>query len=377
MNHLKAIVTSRRLLGVISLLIITLLISISRELIPLNQGTSPIQCVSIDGLHGAEDLVIDVHMNRLYISADHRRAQLRGVRQRGQIFMIDLKAPHSTPKSLPLLDEDHQPISEQFHPHGIDIIYEHGKTWLWVVNHHTGLSGAFKGSSAPDEFEAHSLDLFEVHHSAPSTIQLIRRKQLKSPLLTSPNDLVGVSTDEVYVTNDHGSVHPIGRAFEALTRRSWGGVVHFNRGLWKTTQASIAFANGIEITPNQDAVIVSSSNGDGLTVFKRNSRGALTFESRIPIAGALDNLFWDQHETLWVTLHPRPLRFLLHALSPYFDSPTEVISLPLHDSPLSFGPSQTRLGLGLPISGGSVSVVDDQTLWIGSVFESFILRCSL
>ena len=336
-------------------------------------GQRAIQCKKIPQLPGAEDMVVDHAHQFIYLSIDDRRALLNGEKKQGGIHVVPMGSTSTQSRALSLVSPDLKPLTNRFHPHGIDMIEVQGEIWIWVVNHHFGLVPMEK--APPNYTYHHSIDIFKVDNPNHPT-QLILQQQLVSPLLTSPNDLVILSPQEAYVTNDHARQDPWGKAFETLTKRSWGGVVHYKDKKWHTAYEGIAFANGIEVTSDHRNVLVASANGDGLYNFHRDQTGALQLHQQISMYESLDNLSWNQSQNeLWVTAHPRTLRFLLHAMSSDFASPTVVFSTSFDAKKRLLSSLKVELGEKLPISGGSITVATSQYLWVGSIFESFILRC--
>jgi arylesterase / paraoxonase len=362
----------KKIVGIIILFMIFVLF-LGGEFYSINEGNRAIQCTQINNLPGAEDMIADHHNKLIYVSIDDRRALLNGEKKRGEIHVISTHSSKHKPRSLPLVDHNLRPIKHRFHPHGIDLIEVDGEVWLWVVNHHFGLLSTQKPSA--DYPYSHSIDIFKVDHPQ-NPKHLILQQQLLSPLLTSPNDLVVLSPTEAYITNDHASRGPVGKMFETLTKRSWSGVVHYHQEQWKIAYQGIAFANGIEISKDHQNILVASANGDGLYNFHKMKTGHLRLDQHIAMKNSLDNLSWNQsHDQVWITSHPRTLRFLLHALDGTIASPTISFSTHFNIKTHMLATPQLELGKGLPISGGSITIEADHHLWVGSVFESFILRC--
>ena len=351
----------------VSLSLMLSLLWMGGELSPLHEGPTA-RCEQLQGPRGVEDLAPDHARGLLYASADDRRALLRGAEPLGALFVIRGDSKSFT--QLRLINERGAPIEEHFHPHGIDLIEREGRGYLWVVNHPFGL-----GRQAPQGSAQHQLERFEIDNlDHPTTLK--RTLTLTHPLLTSPNDLVALSADEVYVSNDHGSESRLGRAFETLTRRAWGGVAHYHQGEWRLVHQRTAYANGLAASPDGARLFLASANGGGLQSFELSGEieagesEAFKLRDHQEVSRSLDNLTWDQsgHQLL-IAAHPRPLRFLLHALFEGIHSPTELWSVTYHPHTKSLSPAQLLLSAQNPFSGGSVVAQLDDTLWIGTVFE--------
>lgn len=340
------------------------------ELTALSVGKT-VTCEQQPTSPGVEDIAPDHGRGVLYLSADDRRGALAGESVQGKILVVT--PPVSIPDPLLILDEVDEPISLGFHPHGIDFIEERGRGYLWVVNHRRGIRGT--GLIGLDEGPNQSIELYEVDSlDRPTTLR--RKKVFSHSTLTSPNDIVALSTSEFYVSIDHASTGGLGKLFEVISRRSWGGVLHYRDGQWEQVNQSTSFANGIELSADHKFLFLASANGDGLQVFKRSPSGSLAWLAGYPLSRSIDNLIWDaENDRLWMASHPRPFRFLLHAVTPYFASPSEGISAAFDPVTGELTEWRTEVGEGLPISGSSVIVPLKDQIWVGSVFEEFILRC--
>ena len=137
-----------------------------------------------------------------------------------------------------------------------------------------------------------------------------------------------------------------------------------------------------KITQDHQNILVASANGDGLYNFHRHQstsqKNHLQLHQHIPMPQSLDNLSWNQsHNELWITAHSHPLRFLLHGMSSTIESPTVIYSTHFNIKDQRLSDIQVEMGEGLPISGGSITVKNKQKVWVGSVFEDFILQCTL
>ena len=69
---------------------------------------------------------------------------------------------------------------------------------------------------------------------------LVHRRTLADPLLVSPNDVLAVGPDQLYVTNDHGSEGGIARMLEDYLRLPNANVLYFDgeEKIWPTPTAS-------------------------------------------------------------------------------------------------------------------------------------------
>jgi len=135
-------------------------------------------CTPVEGIVGAEDLTIHPGTGVAYISATDRRSVSAGGPGRGAIYAYDLKrSPPRLRNLTPAADED-------FSPHGLSLyLGEAGHDVLYVINHAGG---------------QHTIEVYDLVGT-----KLFQRETLSDPLLVTPNDLVAVGHDRLYVTNDH------------------------------------------------------------------------------------------------------------------------------------------------------------------------------
>ena len=66
-------------------------------------------------------------------------------------------------------------------------------------------------------------------------------------MLISPNDIVLISEDEFYVTNDHGSKKMRGKLIEDYLQLSRSNVLHYDGQKFKIVVSNLQYANGVNI----------------------------------------------------------------------------------------------------------------------------------
>lgn len=315
-----------------------------KTLEPLEAG----DCVRVFGAVGAEDLTVDRERRVALISSTDRRSG----EARGAIYAYSLD---QRPGRLVNLTSG---FEGDLNPHGISLFRGVEKSVLSVVNHTAG---------------DHSIELFDWVGG-----RLTHTETLTSDLLVSPNDVVGLGPRELYVTNDHGSAGPA-RLFEDYLRLRRGNVVHFDGDEFSVAADGIAYANGINASPDGREVYVASTTRGEIHLFVRDlGTGRLEPNHRIVVGSGVDNIEVDRHGMLWVGAHPKLLSFVAHSAarsggaarpSPsqvVWIDPNELIDPPIRDA---------YLDLGEEISGSSVAAVWGSRLLIGSVFEEHFLDC--
>lgn len=307
-------------------------------------------CDTIDNIPGPEDIDIQKgREERLIISSQDRRSfDPEGeALNRGAIYYVPLKGRY-VPYEFELEQRDDYP----FHPHGIHVTKHGSRDYLYVVNHATS--------------RQHSVELFEIKQN--SLYFLFR---FRSFLLTSPNDVVGISRDEFYVTNDRGSSGSTGQWFETYLTLSLANVVHFRGGYWKVVANDMSFANGIQIDSSEQRIYVTATGDEEVVEFERTNTG-LKKNREFYVPGGVDNLMWESDSLLTVTTHPSLFDFLRHKNDANVKSPTEIYRLNVNT-----GSYQKVYGNdGTQLSAGSVGVPVRGKIFIGQVFEPRVLYCN-
>lgn len=312
------------------------------------------QCETLPGPIGPEDITVDPRNGIAFISADERRRFLGdgefGDTPNGEIWTLDTRTPNAKPVKM-LHD-----LEGPFHPHGIALFAPTNE--LYVVNHISG--------------ESHEINVFRIE--SPERLSL--RTTITYPELISPNDIIVVSQDNFYVTNDHGN--PRGTLMEKVEdylTLPLSSVSYYDGSQGHIAIEGIRMANGIAISEDQQTLFIAASMENSLLRYKRGAN-ALDWkpDGSVFVASVVDNLEWTQHGTLLTGAHPRPLDFIRHANDPSISSASEVIEFDVRATPMT---SQTiHLDFGDEISGSSVAALAGDTLLIGTVFDEQLTRCT-
>ena len=154
------------------------------------------RCTPVAGLLGPEDVTIHPRTGVAYIFSADRRSVFEGGPGRGAIYAYDLKAASPRLRNLtPAADED-------FRPHGLSLyLGDDGRDVLYAINHAGG---------------RHTIEVYDF-----VSTRLSHRESLSDPLLVTPNDLVAVGHERLYVTNDHANTTGFARRLEDFDRDSY------------------------------------------------------------------------------------------------------------------------------------------------------------
>jgi arylesterase/paraoxonase len=309
-------------------------------------------CTLVAGIPGAEDITIHPRTGVAYISSADRRSVLAGGRARGGLYAYDLKA--SSPQAQNLTPD----AGQDFHPHGLSLyVGEDGRDALYVINHAGG---------------RHSIEIYDL-----AGVGLSKRETLSDPLLVSPNDLVAVGRDRLYVTNDHGSAPGFARQTEDYLRRSIANVVFYDGERFALAASGLRYPNGVNVRRDCETLYVASTTGGSVFAFRIDpGSGALRDRRAIAIGSGVDNIEVDQEGDLWIGAHPKLLTFVRHTGDASRLAPSQVIRVrdPDADAPRV---EEVLLSLGENLSGSSVAAVQGDRLLVGSVMDDGILDCRM
>ena len=330
------------------------------------------ECRSVAGLAGAEDLAIHPRTGVAYLSAYDRSADARGQPVRGAIYAY---RPGSGERPRDLTTE----LPASFRPHGISLWLNPDKTRgardaLFVVNHAGG---------------EHSVEIFDVEPE-----RLVPRRTVRDPSFMSPADVLAVSREAFYVTNDSGT-EPGEWSWwiENVLRFPFANVVYYDGQRSFEVANRIAKANGIAMSPDRSTLYVAALLGGVIHVYDRDEETGVAVErTRIKVRTSPDSVEVDASGNLWVGAHPRLLTLLWHvafgadssASTPpegaLWDPSTRAPSQVLRIKPQSGGQYELNeifADDGTALMASSSALLHRDRLLIGSLTDTHILDCKL
>jgi arylesterase/paraoxonase len=310
------------------------------------------RCTPVAGLLGPEDLTIHPRTGIAYIAAADCRSVFGGGPGRGAIYAYDLKA--ASPRLLNLTPG----ADEDFRPHGLSLwVGDDGLDVLYVINH------------AGDR---HTIEVYDF-----VSTKLVHRETLSDPLLMTPNDLVAVGRDRLYVTNDHANAAGLARTLEDYPRRSISTVVYYEGERFTVAASGIRYPNGINVSPDGRTLYVASTTGGDVFLFRIDpDSGRLEARGSIEIGSGVDNVEVDEAGDLWIGAHPKLLTFVQHAGDASRLAPSHIVRVGAPDSDALLV-EEVFLSVGDDLSGSSVGAVWGNRLLIGAVFDDHILDCRM
>lgn len=317
-----------------------------REITPHYHG----ECATISNVVGVEDITIDHTSGFAYLSAHDRR----NFDQNGQIYVY---RPGSLATPLPLAHD----FNGQFRPHGISIwLDDAGPDRLFVINHPDGAKVGERLST---------VELFEIGAGKLTHIRTVHPEAAYSL-----NDIAATGPDSFYATIDKGSETKMGRMLEGYGRLARGGIAYGSGDSMRRVAGDLTYPNGVQWDGAR--LYVAETTGERLVAFEQTGpEGTLKQVAETRIDSGLDNLEWDTDGNLWIGAHPAAVKFPAHGKDAANRSPSQVLKVSL--TPDGFDVLEVYLNDGNPLSGSSVAAPHLNRLLIGSVFEPFILDCSL
>jgi hypothetical protein len=322
------------------------------------------KCIAVPGPVGAEDITIDRVSKLAYISADDRRqafldADLSDY-PNGGIWVLDLSKPDSKPVQLDLKMKD------VFHPHGIalrfsdpDSIDKGRAIELYAVNH--------------KDMQTHEITVFTIQPSG----QLKLRRRISYPQLISPNDIIVAGKDRFFVTNDHGNPrHTPMELIEDYLGLPLSSVSYFDGEKGQLVIKNIRYPNGLALSKDQQTLYVAQTTANLVSRYHRGEdMTTWSFNDSVHVDSAVDNLEWDGQGRLLTGSHLRIFDFVAHMEDENNPSPSEVIRVDVSADTMTY--ERLYRNSGEEISGSSVAAQLGSEMLIGSVFESFFLRCQM
>ena len=305
---------------------------------------------------GPEDLVLDESTGsaRLLVSCSQRRGDSAYY---GEIMAVDLATNDTL--ALPRTGE---PKHLHFGPHGIDLVYNNkGIPYLYVVNHTKNEDKALNYNS---------ILVYQVKAD-----QLVFQKEVRHEDIVSPNDVAALPDGSFYLAND-SKYRSIGFmwANEKLFKVRSSKITYCDpQGHCKFVgDERLAYANGI--IADNDRVVVACTQKKDLVVYDRNSsNGDLTAVSNSASIVGQDNITQVNDSLILIAAHPKVFQFIKHAKDPAAISAGKTYLVNLNNGHSSIVYETD----GSEISGNSTSLYYNGKLYIGQVFQGFLLVVDL
>lgn len=304
----------------------------------------PESCYKIEGIPGPEDFVFLKEENSFLISSHNRR----NFELLGEIYYYNIIT-----KELKVVKRLEEPNELSFRPHGMDFYNNH----LYVVLHGKETNSAW-----------HGVGIYKWNGK-----ELIFKKLVEDSKFHSPNDIAVLSENIFFITND---TKKRGSLWELILTSTFGinkgtiVVCDMIQNKCEYIQEKLGFPNGIAIYKNQ--LLVATTLENKIYQFDIVNQIQLSNKKIISEITAGDNII-ILNDKLYITSHPSLWKFLRHSYDTENFSPSRgyEINLSNYNSKLIFSDDGRR------ISASSVFLKLDQDLYIGQVFDPFIINCKI
>lgn len=306
---------------------------------------------------GTEDIAIDRDSGLVMVTGMNRFEY--GIKNQipvDGIYGFKLNPDGTTEaKQLTLLSID---APEKFHPHGIS--FWQGKTTqgliekrLFVVNHRSHTDKA--------------VEVFRVTENQ----KLQHIKTVTSPAIYSPNDVVAVSEDTFFVSNDSGRGEGLIKTLEQYLFLPRSNIVFYDGEKAFEVVDGQVYANGIASSADFRTIYLANASAQKIKAFERQSDNSLSHSKTFKLNTAPDNINVTEDGSLWTGAHAKLFEYLRYTRKKNPTSPSHVVRI----DPAT-GESQTILYTeNGELSASSTATTYAGRLLVGSVYEGAILNC--
>lgn len=315
---------------------------------PISENSSQQNILRMGGIPFPEDMVLleEGGAAKLLVSSCKRNAAGRPM-ARGHLYVVEnLQVADPEKRRLSL-----KGLKGEFHPQGLDAIYEDGSWWLHVVNDRLR--------------ENPSVEIFE-----KAGKEWTHAATLTDPGLHSPNNLASLSKESVLLTDDSRYGNRITRSIAVFLGFNRGAVWHLNANEENhQIDGSFKFPNGIAVSDG-NLFIADTLQG---TIERRtaNPGGEWLAATTYGVGVGVDNLSVDDRGDIWFTRHPNLLRLARFRENPDSASPTLAGRIRWQSQQ---GAEWIFADSGERFSAGSVAINHGGYLWFGSVGGDRIMR---
>lgn len=343
-------------------------------------------------VRGIEDIAVDAEAKVAYLSADDRwaveahAAQGDPVLPQGGIYGLRLDDALLGSERIVVADLTTSfKIENDFHPHGIDLVFDAGgKGTLYVINRRYQRRNAKRASGGRWEVVP-TVEIFDVGEGG----KLYHRRTVRSGAFCRANEVAGLDRRRFLVTNDGAACGTWGRRLERALGLKRGNVVLVEledatgASAVRTVAERIGFANGLALDAHH--LYVAATRDQALWVYRRdslNEMGTLGAPERvIAVDGGPDNLSWASEHVLLAAVHPSLLRLAAYryrwmswGMSWLDAAPTRIVAVDVRDG------SQRVVwasDAGEPLSAATIAARHEDVLIAGSVTDTGLMLCHL
>ncbi len=304
----------------------------------------PNSCYKIEGIAGPEDFVYS-EKEGIFLISSHNRRDLESL---GEIYSYNPET-----NQVQIIKRTNEPENFSFRPHGID----YRKPYLYVILH---------GNTIDTKW--HTVAVYEFKNN-----ELIFKKSFQHDLIQSPNDLITISENEFYITNDMKIRASYLEYFKSLFfGMNYGSIAYCNieKNICEIVYEGLGFPNSLSVV--NDRLFISTTLENKIYEFRieKDNPAKLTSKKQVAEIAGADNIIYYNNK-LYITSHPSIWKFMQHSSNAEKYSP----SLAYEIDPNTYKIVSIFEDSGKKISAASVIIKLNNELFIGQVFNPYLLRC--
>jgi len=351
-------ITKVIIITILTILVFSLVMAWRLDVFVTINEQKPESCEGIELVGSAEDIEIDYTNGIAYLSILDRKALIQEKDVQGSIGKIDL---NNMPWEIETVFTGKD--LGNFRPHGLSI---YGNT-LAAINH-------------PKErgTEPESIEMFLISEKG-----IVHDKTLNSKLLESPNDLVLVDENKLYIGNDsmfNSNISSFGKIQQQMGR-PYSTIVFYNGIDMSIAAENLASVSGLNIT-EEGFIVASETSAKRIRVLKQLNDGNLEKIGTISLSGSPDNIsiFGKKIIVAQVaSVFSLIQHFIALQKGDYQPSPSKIESLLFKSNNEKYIDKRNVmfLSLGNDISTASVGAQWDNKLLIGSITDDKIYVCEV
>jgi len=258
------------------------------------------RCKKVEGLQACEKIVLHAPSGLLYLACSTPRERQHwvpalGVLEEDKVSFNDYIATYDPATGVVTrLTFSGFPTSQGYSSHGMDVVASASdprELFVYAINHRKPVRGPGRQVGADS--------VVEIFKATVDGNTLTHLRTVESPVIDTPNDLVGSSDGRsFYFTNDHGVKIGFSRWLEFLgLARTSVGYCHVDEGC-KIAISGFPGSNGIARAQNGTVYVGSSKLGE-IRVLEEQNDHSLVLVDIISLDRIVDNLSLDTNGALW------------------------------------------------------------------------------
>jgi len=216
------------------------------------------KCWQVD-LHGVEDIAVHTKGGVAFLSAlDKRKFIMDEIEDpNAGIYLMSMTSDDVPIKKLPLVGFP----GTQLHPYGIYLFEtKRAEILIFVVDHQSN---------------GDVIQVFEFRKE-----QLYFKYNVTSPLFASLRDVVAVSNNSFYVTNDHFFQSKKLQIIEDIIGTCNSDVIFYNGKEASVAASGLCKASGINVNPDSTILYVTETSSGFLDIFHRDKKSGVLTEAK-------------------------------------------------------------------------------------------------